>query len=224
MNIDKMTLQGRDPVIQEFSSLRGRIGIFGGTFDPIHNGHIQIARFAADAHRLDSVIFIPNKSNPIKSDNPAASDEDRFNMVLEAVYEIEDFFVSRIELERQGPSYTVETLKSIYESLGKGSSLFFILGSDSLLSFHKWHNVEEIFGYASVIPVARRDLPREKLDQLKSVLSDEMICRFRDNFVQKSFIDISSTILRERLKKAPPWPRSIPTQCLNYIRKKCLYR
>ena len=213
----------RELIIKDFSSLRGRIGTLGGTFDPVHKGHIQIARFAAEAHRLDSVIFIPNRSNPLKNDAPLVSDEDRLEILSLALSDDPSFYISRIELDREGPSYTVDTLRSIAGEVNSDTSLFFILGSDSLLSFHRWHKVREIFNYATVIPVARRDLPLERLDEIASTLPPEMLDEFRRNFVQKEFVDISSTELREQLKKAPPWPQAIPLPCLEYIKKYKLY-
>ena len=211
-------------LLQVFDAIEGRIGILGGTFDPVHKGHIQIAHLAMAAHNLSSIVFIPNKSNPLKSENPVASDTQRLEMLNLAVKDIPSFFVSDVEIKRETPSYTVETLKSIKENLSGESSLFFILGSDSLLSFHKWFHVEEILKYASIIPVARRDFPYIKLPELNGKISDHMIEVLRDNFVFTDFIDISATELRQELLVAPPWPKSISGSVLGYIKQNDLYR
>lgn len=130
---------------------RVKLGVFGGTFDPVHVGHLAIAQAALDSAKLDRVIFVPARRSPLKDQEPVASAEDRYAMLVAATSAEPRFSVSRVELDRDGPSYTVDTL----ETLRKDGDLYLILGSDALTDLARWKDPYRIRALAKII-VARR--------------------------------------------------------------------
>jgi len=128
-----------------------RIGVFGGSFDPIHVGHLAIALAAVESVPLDVVLFVPARRSPLKERGPVASEADRHAMLVRAVAGEPRFDVSRIELDREPPSYTVDTL----EALRERGDLFLILGSDALAELDRWREPERIRALATIL-VARR--------------------------------------------------------------------
>lgn len=132
-----------------------RLGIFGGTFDPVHVGHLAIARAALDAVPLDRVIFVPAVRSPLKDRGPFASPEDRLVMLREATVDEPRFEVSPVEIDRGVPSYTVDTL----EALRTRGELFLILGADAVNDFPRWHRPERIAELAVIVFAARPGVP-----------------------------------------------------------------
>lgn len=131
------------------------IGIMGGTFNPIHIGHIQIAKAAYEQYHLDEIWFMPNHIPAYKSEDSIVSGEERMEMVRCAIQKIPFCKVSDFELKREGNTYTIDTLK-LLKQLYPEHNFYFIMGADSLFSFDKWMNYEEIPGYATLL-VAPRD-------------------------------------------------------------------
>ncbi|MGX9395885.1 nicotinate-nucleotide adenylyltransferase [Mycoplasma sp. 1573] len=127
-----------------------KIGLFGGTFDPIHKGHILIAQHACKTLNLDKIILIPANQNPDKKNQPSASNQDRYNMVKIAIQDFDNFEVSDFEIKRTGPSYTFETLKYFKQKYSQ-DELFFILGSDNLSSLNKWQGVNDFSKWVKLV-------------------------------------------------------------------------
>ena len=133
-----------------------RLGIFGGSFDPVHDGHLELAVTCRDQAHLDEVRWIPAASQPLKPDGPFASDDDRCAMLQTANAGQEAMVVSRIELDRAGVSYTVDTLREI-SAAHPGDSLFLLLGADSLVDLPHWREPVEICRLALPLVVSRPD-------------------------------------------------------------------
>lgn len=131
-----------------------RIGVFGGTFDPIHNVHLDIAHAALKHADLDRVLFVVSASPPHKQGEFVATAEDRYDMVCAAIAGDEQLEASRIELDREGPSYTVHTLRGLAE-LYPDASFFLIVGFDSLKDLPNWHHADEILQRARILAVMR---------------------------------------------------------------------
>ena len=154
-----------------------RLGLLGGSFDPVHNGHLQIARDACRFFELDQVLFIPAPLPPHKQQQQLTSVEDRMAMLELALEDEPDFSVSNIETERPGPSYTVDTLRAL-RSVYPGVQLVFIIGLDTLLDLPNWKDVETVFGLCEFAVLTRpgwkaeelKDLPfsNERIQQLAS--------------------------------------------------------
>ena len=184
-----------------------KIGVFGGTFDPVHVGHLAIAEAALESAKLDRVIFVPARRSPLKDREPGASVDDRFAMLVAATKGEPRFSVSRVELERDGPSYTVDTLEALR---GEGD-LFLILGSDALSELHKWRSPDRIRALASLL-VARRPGAPEPAESAGARAFDAPC------------LDISSRELRARAARGLSLRYLVPDDVWRHIERRGLYR
>ena len=188
-----------------------RLGIFGGTFDPIHNVHLQIAKAARDQAKLDRVLFVVSARPPHKMSRECASPEDRYAMVAEALADEPGLEPSRIELDRKGPSYTAETLRQL-RKLYPDAELLLILGIDSLVDLPKWRDPETILNLAQVLAV-----PRPGEYKMPRTLEG----RYR--MLEFPEAPVSSTEVRQRIAEGGPLDGLLPAAVTRYIREKDLY-
>ena len=198
-----------------------RIGILGGTFDPVHRGHLEIARVAMDEAALERVIFIPAGQPRLKSGDPSASPEQRLEMLRLAVSEIPGFDVSGMELRRSGPTLTVETLRELREELGDGVELCFILGLDALLRFDQWVEPEGVAELARLLAVSR---PGYSGFDWPEFYSRNPYVEGRVDCLDTTAIDISASELRARIAAGASVSGLLPTAVEEYIRDNGLYR
>ena len=199
-----------------------KIGIFGGTFDPVHLGHVNLAMDARREAGLDKVIFIPAKLQPFKLDRRIASGKDRLAMLEEAVGDIEGLEVSSFELDSEGISYTYLTIRGMREILGDEAKLYFILGTDSFLKIEKWKNAEELLEGCSYIVGVRPGYRDEELDQcIDRVRHDHNTRVIKLHNVQ---FDISSTEIRDRIDSGNSCSDLIPDKVERYIKANGLYK
>ena len=182
-----------------------RVGVFGGTFDPVHFGHLAIANAALDELGLDRVIFVPAKRSPLKEQGPVASERDRLAMLRGSIAGEPRFAVSPIELERNGPSFTVDTLDALR---GEGE-LFLIVGSDAYADFARWREPDRIRSLATIVVAARPGAPNAPRDV--TVLDSPLM-------------DISSRELRARAARGRSLRYLVPEAALRYIEEHRLYR
>ncbi len=188
-----------------------KIGIFGGTFDPIHLGHLITAQSVREIRKLEKIIFIPAFISPHKSEIKTSSAEDRLNMIKLAIDGISFFDYSNIEIEKGGVSFTIDTLKELKKS---NDDLEFIIGYDNIFEFNTWKDPDEIMKLAKVIVLKRRS---SHPPQFKDKYYNQAI------FVQTRGIEISATDLRERVKKGQPINFLVPQKVMEYIYKHKLY-
>ncbi|GGM56385.1 putative nicotinate-nucleotide adenylyltransferase [Micromonospora sonchi] len=191
-----------------------RIGIMGGTFDPIHHGHLVAASEVADRFGLDEVIFVPTGQPWQKADVPVSAAEDRYLMTVVATASNPRFQVSRVDIDRGGPTYTVDTLRDLHELYGPKSQLFFITGADALEKILSWKNLDEIFELAHFIGVTRPGFE----------LSDAHLPADTVSLVQVPAMAISSTDCRARVARGAPLWYLVPDGVVQYIAKRRLYR
>ena len=184
-----------------------RLGVFGGTFDPPHVGHLAIALAALESARLDRVLFVPARRSPLKDRAPVAGVEDRLAMLEAAVRDEPRFAVSRIELERDGPSYTVDTL----EALRPQGELFLIMGSDALADLERWRAPARIRELATIL-VARRPGAPEPAPGSGAVAFDAPC------------LDISARELRGRAARGLSLRYLVPDEVWRHIERRALYR
>lgn len=189
-----------------------RIGILGGTFDPIHSTHLEIALRAREAAHLDQVWFVIAAEPPHKRGEVFASPEERLAMVEAAVRDEPGFLASRLELDRRGPSYTADTLQDVHAA-EPDAQLFFIVGYDSLVDFHRWRAPQEILSLARLL-VVRRPGVLTRVAPMLDGHYDEIA--FAESLV-------SSTEIRTRLAQGLPVDTLIPPAVEAYIREKGLY-
>jgi len=182
-----------------------RVGVFGGTFDPVHVGHLAIANAALDELGLERVYFVPARRSPLKQDGPVARAEDRLAMLTAATADEPRFRVSSIELDRKGPSFTVDTLETLH---GEGD-LFLILGSDAYSDFERWREPERIRALATVVLAARPGAPNAPSGV---------------RMLDSPLMDISSRELRARAARGRSLRYLVPEAALRYIEEHRLYR
>jgi len=197
-----------------------RVGVMGGTFDPIHHGHLVAAQEAASALALDRVIFIPVWQPPHKPEEPSASPADRLCMVRLAVEANPQFEVSTIEIDSPGPSYTVDTLRRLLER-DPDLDLHFIVGMDSLSELPRWRDPAEILRLARIVALHRPRWEIVDLDELARLLPESA---GRVSVVPMPELDISSTELRERAREGHPIRYLVPDPVAAYIEEHQLYR
>jgi nicotinate-nucleotide adenylyltransferase len=186
----------------------------GGTFDPIHYGHLTAANEAGNAFGLDEVIFVPTGQPWQKSGYPISPAEDRYLMTVIATAGNPLFSVSRIEIDRQGDTYTVDTLRELREQRGPDAEFFFIIGADALSGLHTWHSPDEVLSIVHFIGLTRRG------HQLApGALGSESF-----SLMEMPTLDISSSICRERVRAGLPIRYLVPDNVISYISKRGLYR
>jgi nicotinate-nucleotide adenylyltransferase len=193
---------------------RRRLGIMGGTFDPIHNGHLVAASEVAHFFSLDEVVFVPTGQPWHKSEHKVTAAEDRYLMTVIATASNPRFSVSRVDIERAGPTYTVDTLRDMREIHDPDTDLFFITGADALAQMLAWRDMEELFTLAHFIGCTR---PGHQL-------ADPGLPNGRVSLVEVPALAISSTECRERVRSGEPIWYLVPDGIVQYINKRGLYR
>ncbi len=188
-----------------------RIGIFGGTFNPIHIGHLILAQEIQVKLRLDKVVFIPVFLPPHKKSISLANARHRYKMINLAIKGKSSFEVSDIELKRKGKSYSIDTLKTLKRIFGERAKFFFITGSDSLIELSSWKKVNEIFELSQFVIARRPGFT------IKGVPIGTKI-------IDITQIDVSSSAIRKKIKKSVPIDYLVPKSVIDYISKERLYR
>ncbi|MEU5948327.1 nicotinate-nucleotide adenylyltransferase [Micromonospora sp. NPDC047465] len=191
-----------------------RIGIMGGTFDPIHHGHLVAASEVADRFGLDEVVFVPTGQPWQKEDQPVSPAEDRYLMTVIATASNPRFQVSRVDIDRGGPTYTVDTLRDLHAEYGPKVQLFFITGADALEKILSWKDLDEIFELAHFIGVTRPGFE----------LTDAHLPADTVSLVQVPAMAISSTNCRARVARGEPVWYLVPDGVVQYIAKRRLYQ
>ncbi|NLK07213.1 MAG: nicotinate-nucleotide adenylyltransferase [Firmicutes bacterium] len=197
-----------------------QIGVMGGTFDPIHYGHLAAAEEAKEAFNLDQVIFVPAGIPPHKDEQQVTSAHHRYLMTLLAIMGNPGFEISRVDLDRKQVTYTVDTLRDLRRLLPE-CELYFITGADAILEILSWKAADEVLSLAEFIAVTR---PGYGLDQLAVALGP-----LYESFKERIHIltmppmGISSTDIRERLAKDRSIRYLLPEIVINYIHKEGLY-
>lgn len=193
-----------------------KIGIMGGTFDPIHVGHLMIAEAVWDEYNLEKVIFIPSANPPHKHD-VLTSARHRFNMTLLATCSNPHFEVSSIEMERLGPSYTIDTIKALKKIYGDDTDFYFIIGADCIHELPTWHKIDELLKICKFIATKR---PSYEFDL--SIIEKEF-SDYNIQLLETPELEISSTDIRQRIKKGYSIQYITTEQVQQYIRKENLY-
>ena len=193
-----------------------KIGIMGGTFDPIHYGHLFIAEAARRSLSLDRLIFVPAGNPPHKHYETMTAAEDRYAMTALAIKDNPHFEISRIETDNTGASYTSETLETFAGIYG-GARFFLIMGMDSALEITKWHDPFKILSLAAVVVVARPGYIRDKIEKIDETVRKSLI------FLDVGMIDVSSTEIRDNAREGKSVRYMTPEAVCDYIRDMKLY-
>ncbi len=199
-----------------------RIGLFGGSFDPVHYGHLLLAELCREQASLDEIWFCPTSTSPHK-EQVFAGPEDRFEMLRLATAGHEPFRVRREEIDRGGVSYTVDTLR---ESQAKypGNEWFFLLGADMLYDLPRWKEAEAVCRLAVPVCAERRGCDPIRFDHLRAIASEERIALFQRHRVVMPTIELSGTEIRRRIADGLSIRFQTPSAVEEYIRAGGLYR
>ncbi|MDR3164826.1 MAG: nicotinate-nucleotide adenylyltransferase [Synergistaceae bacterium] len=193
-----------------------KIGIMGGTFDPIHYGHLFVAEAARRALSLDRLIFVPAGLPPHKHYEAMAAAEDRYAMTALAIQDNPHFEISRIETDKTGVSYTSDTLETFARLYG-GAYFFLIMGMDSALEITEWHDPFKILSLSTVVIVARPGYIRDKIREMDETVRKSLI------FLDVGMIDVSATEIRDNARGGKSVRYMTPEVVCDYIRDMKLY-
>ena len=219
-----------------------RIGLFGGTFNPIHLGHLRAALEVKEAFSLDKIYIIPSAIPPHKNTTGLVEAADRLKMIHLAVSDHTEFAVSDIELKRSGPSYTVDTVNYFKSSLSKDTQLYLIVGLDAFLEIDTWKSYMDLFQIIPLIVMLRPDTKWNDTKSRWQILDEFLKSRISDGYVfstsgssyvhdekqpihfyHVTLLDISSSIIRKLIKEGRSMKFLVPEKVENYINSKGLY-
>jgi nicotinate-nucleotide adenylyltransferase len=195
-----------------------RLGVMGGTFDPIHYGHLVTAEAALAEFHLDEVVFVPTGQPWMKAGRDVAAPEDRYLMTVIATSSNPRFSVSRIEIERDGPTYTVETLQELRRQRRDDAELFFITGADAILEIFQWKHPDEALNLAHFIAATRPGYDVARFER-EAPTSHPKI-----SVMAVPALAISSSDIRRRVREGRPVRYLVPEGVQTYIEKSQLYR
>jgi len=195
--------------------LAGRVGLFGGTFNPIHNAHLLVAETAWSQFALSEVVFIPNGIPPHKQELLGVDKEDRFEMVRRAIAGRREFSVSRIEIDREGPSYTIDTIRALADDYPQG--VCFIIGADRLLEIETWKEPEALLRSVPFLLAPRAGI---SLSAFKAPPFDAASI----HPLEMDEVDLSSTHLREMVRRGKAIDEWVPAAVAKYVDEQGLYR
>lgn len=195
-----------------------KIGLFGGTFNPVHNGHLNLLRQVQAQMQFDELLLIPSHLPPHKEASDLASGKDRLQMLTLAIEDIPEAGVCDIELHKSGKSYTIETLKKL-RRIFPAAEFYFIVGTDMLLTFDQWKQWRDILKLTYLVASSRDEGEYERLCEKTQKLDKDRIIVLKT----KPF-PLSSTEIRKKLKAGEEVTGLLPSKVLRYIEKKGLYR
>ena len=197
--------------------------LFGGSFDPIHVGHVAVARAAMKKLCADEMIFIPAKRSPHKQNVPSAIAENRLEMVSLAVENNPLFSVSDYEITGSDPSYTFDTVKHFRGQFGDESQICFLIGADTIADLPKWHRVEELMWLCRFCTMYRGGMELPDFDGLRGVFSDDRIAQLQADILATPMVDISSTEIRAAAAAAESIDGMVSPKVAEYIKQNGLY-
>lgn len=193
-----------------------KVGLFGGTFDPIHFGHLNLALQISEKHCLDEVFFCPASQSPFKKEKSYASPQERLEMVRLSIEGIPGFHILDHEVKKEGISYTVETLRFLQSTLNDPTQLYLLLSQDALPSFHKWKSAKEIVQLAQPLVGTRKGFSHK-------ITPSPVSASLHKGLTTTTQMEISSTEIRDRLKRGLYCGHLVPAKVLNYLANRNLY-
>ena len=198
-----------------------KVGIMGGTFNPIHLAHTEMAKVCLRQQDLDKILFMPSKNPPHKKDKSILPENERAVMVKLAVSEYDKFVFSDFELQRKGTTYTADTLRLLQEE-NPDDNYYFIMGADSLLYLDKWYRPQEILKRAVILAIGRDGSTPDELKEKRKELI-EQYDKADIRFVHMRQMDISSSMIREGIAHGENMEKYLDKEVWNYINENGLY-
>jgi len=205
-----------------------KTALFGGSFNPIHVGHLIVARAVAEHLDVSRLIFVPSGNPPHKRSGGLADAAARLTMARIATADEPGFEVSDIEIQRDaqqsGPSYTILTVQHYRQLLGADESLFWIIGGDTLTELHTWYRVDELVDMCRIVTAMRPGFEQPDLSVLHTKLSSAQVSRLREGMLPTPVVDISATDIRHRVRTGRSIRYLVPDAVCDYIEKRGLYK
>ena len=201
-----------------------KIALFGGTFDPIHLGHTEIAAAAAEHICAEKVVFIPAKRSVLKPDPPVASSKDRLAMITLAIEDNKKFEVSNYELKKPGSSYSLETVRKFRADYGVDASIYFLVGADSIDELPYWYGITELIEECNLSVMYRAGYERPDFAKFEDLLGFYCVEKLKQNIIETPLIDISSSRIRGILAADGEAADMLSPAVADYIRQHNLYR
>ena len=213
-----------------------KAGLFGGTFNPLHNAHIRVARHVKQQFNLDQIFFFPAATPPHKPDINLAPAQDRYEMVVKSLANMDGLVPSDIEIYRKGPSFTIDTIHAFQNRYGRSHHFFLMMGSDAFFDIPSWKNQKAIFAAVSIIVMPRPGAGKNQA--IRSFLDEHIAQGYRWQQKENRFehaslqpvsicpvpqIDISSTLIRSRVKQHLSIKGLVPPPVEEIISKRKLY-
>ncbi|HET6201817.1 MAG TPA: nicotinate-nucleotide adenylyltransferase [Planctomycetota bacterium] len=201
-----------------------RVGVYGGSFDPIHNGHVAVASAARDRGGLAQVLLVPAAAPPHKEGRVLAPAEHRLAMVVLAVEGRPGLEASDLEIRRGGRSYTVDTLEEVRALSPPGAEVLLVIGSDTLPDLPQWKDIHGILARTRVLTIVRRGFARSAVEGLRGSFTAEEVGALAAGFLEIEPVDVSATEVRERLRRGLRVDDLLPPAVAAYIARHGLYR
>ncbi len=201
-----------------------KIALFGGTFDPVHIGHISVAADAAEQIGAEKVVFIPAKRSPLKGFLPKGGDEHRLAMIALAIAENEKFEVSDFELNQPAPSYTLETVRKFQRDYASDIAVYWLVGADGVDDLQHWHAIEELIDTCNLCTMCRAGCEPPDYGKFEGIWGRRRVEKLQRNIIQTPLIDASSTEIRRRLAVGDDISDLLHPAVAQYIRRHGLYR
>lgn len=202
---------------------RENIILFGGSFDPIHTGHLAVASYAFEHLCGARLVFIPARRSPHKSASPAADGAARALMIRLAIAGREGFEVSDCELRRSDPSYTLDTVREFRREFGSEAVFFWLVGADAIGELEHWYRIDELMGLCRICIMYRGGMCRPDLSRLVGAFGSARVRQLEKDILATPLIDASSTDIRARLAAGESVEELVPRAVLTYIRQNGLY-
>ncbi len=201
-----------------------KIALFGGTFDPVHLGHTEVAADAAEQIGADKVVFLPAKRSPLKGFLPKGGAEHRLAMIALAITENEKFEVSDFELNKPAPSYTLETVRRFQLDYGSAGSIYWLVGADGVDDLQHWHAIEELIDACNLCTMCRAGSEPPDYAKFEGLWGRRRVEKLRKKVIRTPLVDVSSTEIRRRLAANEDVADMLHPAVADYIRRHALYR
>ncbi len=196
------------------------VGVLGGTFDPVHNGHLILADVAEEQLNLSEMLFVPVGQPWLKTERIITPAQHRLQMLRLALDDRPQFRISEMEIERPGPTYTIDTIKELKDGLNADDELFFILGQDSLMQVPQWHEAQDLVQLCYLAAAPR---PGVKKPDLKALEAEIPGIKQRVMLMKEPKVDITATDIRERVARGLSVRHLVPEPVNRYIKEQKLY-
>lgn len=200
-----------------------RIILFGGSFDPMHKGHLGVALHALRELQAEKLFFVPAGQSPHKK-QPHTAQVHRLEMIQCAIEPFEGMLVSDCELHRAGPSYTLDTVRHFRERFGADIDLYWLIGADQLADLAKWYHIDELLSECHICTMVRAGYAVPDMSRFKGVFGPEIVERLRRDTLYTPLIPINSTDIRNRIRQGSMPYDDLPECVAKYIEKHQLYR